>query len=122
MQLTINLNTLTTEKRLELFALLNLVETTKVSPTAEPEKKTRVKRTETPLEDTKEVEKLPEPTQEVKTPSKGLSELKALAQQMVVTHDREKVKAVINKYAEKLSEVKESDYDTLFNDLNSLGA
>ena len=134
MQLTINLNNLSTPKRLELFALLNLIdeahpaqgilpmqEVVEEEVVVKP-KQTRAKSPKPTPEDTKEVEVIPEPTQEVKTPSVGLSEIKALAQSLVVTHDRDTVKGVISKYGDKLSEVPESKYQELFDELSSLGA
>lgn len=129
MQLTINLNNLTTQKRLELFALLNLVDDNhpnqEVFPMEEPItndapiKKRTVKPKEAPTSDEKPKE-VSEPTPEVKTSSVSLQEVKELAQAMVAKHDRESVKAIISVYGEKLTEVKESDYQKLFDALNAL--
>jgi len=103
-------------------------------------------RAETVPQATKEVEPIAEATKEVKTPSESpneeavieevrkevakrggktiphvnLAELKTLAQDCVKAKDRTVVKAVINKYAGKLTDVKESDYGALYTDLTEL--
>lgn len=46
-----------------------------------------------------------------------LAEVKNLAQEKAKTLDKNKVKELINKYATKLAEVKEADYEALYNDL-----
>lgn len=129
MQLTINLSELTIQKRLELFALLGLVDdnhpkqaTLPMSEEVvneEPVKKRSVSKNKVPTSDEKPKE-VSEPTQEVKTPSVSLQEVKELAQAMVAKHDRESVKAIISVYGEKLTEVKESDYQKLFDALSAL--
>jgi len=94
-------------------------------------------RAETVSEATKEVEpkpefksevaKAPEPSEEkVEKPVVDLhtiptlAELKALAQQCVKVKDRNAVKAVINKFAPKLTEVKTDDYVALNTELTAL--
>jgi len=94
-------------------------------------------RAETVPEATKEVEPKPEVKSEVETPSESseekvekseatmlkiptLAELKALAQECVKTTDRSTVKAVINMFAPKLTDVKESDYIELSAQLEKL--
>lgn len=130
MQLTINLNDLTTQTRLELFALLNLVTpvhpnqgTLPLTVTVEAPKpsKPRAKKPETAPEATEAPKEVTEPTPEVKMPSVSLQQLKELAQSKVASTDRETVKSTISKYADKLSEVPESEYENLLNDLNTLG-
>lgn len=130
MQLTINLNDLTTQKRLELFALLNLVDDNHPNQATlplndEPAKdepvKKRTKRTETASEATETPKEVSEPTPKVKTSTIALSDLKTLAQGLVAKHDRESVKAIINMFGDKLTEVKEEDYQKLFDALNALG-
>jgi len=54
----------------------------------------------------------------LKTPT--LAELKAIAQECVKATDRSTVKAVINMFATKLTEVKESDYIELSAQLEKL--
>lgn len=53
-------------------------------------------------------------------PSITLSELKDLAQQKAQTVDRKKVKDAISKYAEKLNEVAEKDFEALYKDLKAI--
>ena len=53
-------------------------------------------------------------------PSITLSELKDLAQQKAQTVDRKKVKDAILKYAEKLNEVAEKDFEALYKDLKAI--
>lgn len=53
-------------------------------------------------------------------PSITLSELKDLAQQKAQTVDRKKVKDAISKYAEKLNEVAEKDFEALYEDLKAI--
>lgn len=53
-------------------------------------------------------------------PSISLSELKDLAQQKAQTVDRKKVKDAISKYAEKLNEVAEKDFEALYKDLKAI--
>jgi len=94
-------------------------------------------RAETVSEATKEVEPKPEVKSEVKTPSEvsdekvekpvidlhtipTLAELKTLAQECVKVKDRNAVKAVINKFAPKLTEVKTDDYVALNTELTAL--
>jgi len=99
-------------------------------------------RAEKASEATKEVEPKPEVKVELKTPSESseekvekdttvfadalnseiptLAELKALAQECVKATDRSTVKAVINMFALKLTEVKESDYIELSAQLEKL--
>jgi len=99
-------------------------------------------RAETVSEATKAVEPKPEVKVEVKTPSEvseekvekdttifadalnseipTLAELKAIAQECVKVKDRNAVKAVINKFAPKLTEVKTDDYVALNTELTAL--
>jgi len=94
-------------------------------------------RAETVSEATKEVKPKPEVKVELKTPSEvsekavepkvenkassiTLAELKALAQECVKVKDRNAVKAVINKFAPKLTEVKTDDYVALNTELTAL--
>lgn len=53
-------------------------------------------------------------------PSITLSELKDLAQQKAQTVDRKKVKDAISKYAEKLNEVAEKDFEALYKELKAI--
>lgn len=140
MQLTINLQDLTAKTRMELFALLSLTTDIKVAneptqltlpfdgeidtslqPKVSLEKKPRTKRTETASEATETPKEVSEPTPKVKTSTIALSDLKTLAQGLVAKHDRESVKAIINMFGDKLTEVKEEDYQKLFDALNALG-
>jgi len=94
-------------------------------------------RTEKASEATKEAQRNPEVKVEVETPSEAsegkvekpvidlhtvptLAELKALAQECVKVKDRNAVKAVINKFAPKLTEVKTDDYVALNTELTAL--
>jgi len=94
-------------------------------------------RTETVSEATKEVKPKPEVKVELKTPSEvseekvekpvidlhtipTLADIKALAQECVKVKDRNAVKAVINKFAPKLTEVKTDDYVALNTELTAL--
>lgn len=90
-------------------------------------------RAETVSEATKVVDPKPEVKLEVETPSEAseekvekkassitLAELKALAQECVKVKDRNAVKAVINKFAPKLTEVKTDDYVALNTELEAL--
>jgi len=98
---------------------------------------TAKKQPEKAPEATKVVEPEPEVKVEVETPSEAsekkvekseasmlktptLAELKALAQDCVKASDRSTVKAVINMFAPKLTEVKESDYIELSAQLEKL--
>ena len=73
-----------------------------------------------------EVETSPEPAEEEKPKRKPrakkitLAELKDLAKDKVTKTDRITVKNCIGKYGEKLTEVKESDYEALKADLEVL--
>jgi hypothetical protein len=72
-----------------------------------------------PVEAPKTVEEpkeVPEPTPE---PSIGLKELKELAKIATRNTDRIVVKNIITKYAPKLSDVAESDYEKLAEDLKN---
>lgn len=96
------------------------IDTTLSPKEVKSDKKPRAKRTETVSEapnTPKEVcgDILPEVKRKI-----ALQEVKELAQAMVAKHDRESVKAIISVYGEKLTEVKESDYQNLFNALNAL--
>lgn len=91
--------------------------------------KMAVKPTETAPEASEEVEVIPEPTPEKKSPKKAkavekdsvdLATLKKLAEEAVGFSDRATVKGVINEYGEKLSEVSESDYNALAEKLIAL--
>lgn len=133
MQLIINLNELNGQQRVGLFAILELLTPVGATPdeTHEnlqhiqgklaveekvedaPVKKTRAKRTETQVEDTKGVEPIPEPTEDKNESSITLQDLKEKAQDLVKKVDRDKVKAAISQFADKLSEVKSSDYSAL---------
>lgn len=95
---------------------LPLTETIEVAKPSKP----RTKKAETTPTSDEKPKEVSEPTQEVKTPSVSLQEVKELAQAMVAKHDRESVKAIISVYGEKLTEVKESDYQKLFDSLNAL--
>lgn len=82
---------------------------------------TSPKKEEVIPEVTPEVETSPEPTEEpkakrkpkAKKPSISLQDLKDLAKDQVPVIGRTKVKEIISEYADKLTEVKESDYEAL---------
>jgi len=98
---------------------------------------TAKKQPETVSEATKAVKPKPDVELEVETPSEvseekvekpvidlhtmpTLADLKALAQECVKVKDRNAVKAVINKFAPKLTEVKTDDYVALNTELTAL--
>lgn len=56
------------------------------------------------------------------TVSLTLSDIKTKAQELVTKVSRDDVKKAINKYADKISEVKESDYAALMADFEALEA
>lgn len=104
-------------ERLLTGAVVKLTDTVE-----EPE--THVDEVETPegmVEVTPEVKTAPEPTEEpkpkrkpkAKKPSISLQDLKDLAKDQVPVIGRTKVKEIISEYADKLTEVKESDYEAL---------
>ena len=116
----------------EVVALLQNMGMVRVS-----EAEVAVKPTETVVEDTKEVEVIPEvpqeeketvaPPKEKKTrapkttkPSIGLAELKELAKDAVEHSDRPTVKATISEYGDKLTDVATKDYDALAEKLTAL--
>ena len=89
------------------------------------EDKTEVQEAQTPTEAKKEPQTAPTRKRTVKkkepeAPTVTLSDLKDLAQELTKTHDRLKIKEIINNYATKLSDVKESDYDALMAELKAL--
>ena len=114
MQLTIDLNEITMEQKYTILSTLGLIFG------EEP----LDKRTKTGQKSTKKGEPIPEPTPETEKPVESkyeLRDLKEKAQQLVKVIDRDKVKATIQQYAEKLSDVKASDYEALMGDFNELG-
>ena len=91
-----------------------------------PKEETVTEQTETASDDvetTKELPTQPETPVEPSTPSSvTLSDVKNKAQTLVQTVNRDAVKSAINKYAEKLSDVKESDFEALMQDFAALEA
>lgn len=85
----------------------------------EPVKKRSHKQNKVPTSDEKSKE-VSEHAQEVNTSSVTLQELKELAQRRVASTDRESVKSIISKYGEKLTEVPESKYLDLYDELANL--
>lgn len=88
--------------------------------------KMAVKDTEIPLEDTKKVSegddkaKAKKPAPRAKKVTITLASLKELAKEVVEISDRESVKAIINEFGEKLTDVAESDYEALVDKLTAL--
>lgn len=90
------------------------------------EKPKRTRRTKAEIE--AENAQTPEETSEVveqeivasNTVSLTLSDIKTKAQELVTKVSRDAVKNAINKYADKISEVKESDYSALMTDFEAL--
>lgn len=87
-----------------------------------------VKQTETAVEDTKEAEPIPKPTQVKKRAPRAkkeevkvtLADLKELAKNKSTSAGREAVKEVISNYGGKLADVKTTDYQALSEDLGKL--
>lgn len=77
-----------------------------------------VERTETPQKSTKKTKAIPEPTPTEEKPSMvTLEDLQKQTRKALEKLEREDVKKIITKYADKLTEVLESDYEKLFEDL-----
>jgi len=167
MQLTINMNELTTQKRTELFALLGLIgekSTDITSPDVQEEylqalkdslvqkrdnlildhlnnaaeKPKRTRRTKAEMENSAEDnangsktdennsdDSEPTPTRieapEAPESKITLNDLKEKAQDLVRKVDRDSVKKAINQFADKLSDVKPSDFQALMSAFNMLG-
>jgi len=146
MQLTINMNELSTQKRTELFALLGLIDlgaNTVAQPepieeNVEEEKPKRTRRTKAEMENSAE-DNTNAPTSDknnsddseptltrIEVPDASeskitLNDLKEKAQDLVRKVDRDSVKNAINQFADKLSDVKPSDFQALMSAFNSLG-
>lgn len=147
MQITINLNELTTLQRDLLQMVMFGADREGVKPHAftqefklpleeqpqtedkpkrgrKPKEETVTEQTETVSEDVetpKELPTQPETPIEPSSPSSvTLSDVKNKAQTLVQTVSRDAVKSAINKYAEKLSDVKASDYEALMQDFIAL--
>lgn len=99
---------------------------------SEKPKRTRRTKAEIEAENAQEPQDVSEPTQEVEkavevpqndsdsTSRLTLSDIKTKAQDLVQKVSRDAVKNAINKYADKISEVKESDYSALMADFEAL--
>ncbi len=89
-----------------------------------PKEETLTEQTETASDDVetpKELPTQPETPIEPSIPSSVThTDLKNKAQTLVQTVSRDAVKSAINKYAEKLSDVKESDFEALMQDFIAL--
>lgn len=80
-----------------------------------------VERTETPQKSTKKVKVTPEPIpSEEKASTVTLEDLQKQTRKALEKLEREDVKKIITKYANKLTEVLESDYEKLFEDLKAV--
>jgi len=146
MQLTINMNELSTQKRTELFALLGLInlganavaQPEPIEENIEPEKPKRTRRTKAEMENSAEDntnapttdennsdDSEPTPTR-IEAPEASeskitLNDLKEKAQDLVRKVDRDSVKKAINQFADTLSYVKPSDFQALMSAFNALG-
>lgn len=124
MKITINIDTkdiIEIKETISFLGSLLPVETEKVHSVTETVSEAPKKEKTTQSKGTTKKEPESAPTKDERKVDVTLETVKAVAQLKVRETDKDTVKNIINKYAPKLAEVKESDYEALYKDLQGLG-